>query len=137
MGRRLWRGRCWLIEAVEVTGAADFEILASESTAEAEIHVPPDLYTCDDCLAELTGPEERRFGYPFINCTQCGPRYTIITAMPYDRPNTSMADFRCAMTAGGIRVTRDRRFPCPAPGLPGMRAAAGVFRCRGRADGYR
>ena len=71
-------------EAVDPEGLDDFRILASDAATEAEIHVPPDLFTCDDCLAELTDPEERRFGYPFINCTQCGPRYTIIEAMPYD-----------------------------------------------------
>ncbi len=80
-------------EPAEFSGTEDFLIMASDSTSESEIHVPPDLYTCDDCVEELTTPQERRYGYPFINCTQCGPRYTIITAMPYDRPNTSMAGF--------------------------------------------
>ena len=109
-------------EVVEAVGAVDFEILASDSSAEAEIHVPPDLYTCDDCLAELTGAEERRFGYPFINCTQCGPRYTIITAMPYDRPNTSMAGFPlCDDCLAEYQSPRDRRFhaqplACPVCG---------------------
>ena len=109
-------------EVVDAVGAADFEILASDSSAQAEIHVPPDLYTCDDCLAELTGPQERRFGYPFINCTQCGPRYTIITAMPYDRPNTSMAGFPlCDDCLAEYQSPRDRRFhaqplACPVCG---------------------
>ncbi|NNK32275.1 MAG: carbamoyltransferase HypF [Xanthomonadales bacterium] len=109
-------------EPAEVQNAAAFEILASDSTAESEIHVPPDLYTCDDCVAELTGPTERRFGYPFINCTQCGPRYTIITAMPYDRPNTSMADFPlCDDCRAEYESPLDRRFhaqplACPACG---------------------
>jgi hydrogenase maturation protein HypF len=98
-------------EAVACSGAADFEILASDAAGEAEIHVPPDLFTCDDCLAELTGLDERRYGYPFINCTQCGPRYTIITAMPYDRPNTSMADFPlCDACRGEYESPLDRRF---------------------------
>jgi hydrogenase maturation protein HypF len=88
-----------------------FEILASDSDSEPEIHVPPDLFTCDACLEELTNPAERRFGYPFINCTQCGPRYTLITAMPYDRPNTSMAGFElCADCRAEYRSPRDRRF---------------------------
>jgi len=68
-------------EPAEVRGTEDFLILASDSSSESEIHVPPDLYTCDDCVEELTTPQERRHGYPFINCTQCGPRYTIITAI--------------------------------------------------------
>ena len=109
-------------EPAEVQSAAAFEILASDSTAESEIHVPPDLYTCNDCVEELTGPQERRFGYPFINCTQCGPRYTIITAMPYDRPNTSMADFPlCDDCRAEYESPLDRRFhaqplACPVCG---------------------
>ena len=98
-------------EAVEVEGRVAFAILASDASTEAEIHVPPDLFTCDDCLAELTGPRERRLGYPFINCTQCGPRYTIITAMPYDRPNTSMAGFPlCKACRAEYENPADRRF---------------------------
>ena len=96
---------------VEPRGLDAFTIETSDSGGEAEIHVPPDLFTCDDCLAELTDPGERRHGYAFINCTQCGPRYTIITAMPYDRPNTSMADFPlCADCAAEYGNPADRRF---------------------------
>jgi hydrogenase maturation protein HypF len=98
-------------EPAEVSGTEDFLILASDSSSESEIHVPPDLYTCDDCVEELTTPQERRHGYPFINCTQCGPRYTIITAMPYDRPNTSMAGFAlCDDCRAEYESPRDRRF---------------------------
>ncbi|MEE4294366.1 MAG: carbamoyltransferase HypF, partial [Xanthomonadales bacterium] len=96
---------------VEPRGLDAFTIETSDSGGEAEIHVPPDLFTCDDCLAELSDPGERRHGYAFINCTQCGPRYTIITAMPYDRPNTSMADFPlCADCAAEYGNPADRRF---------------------------
>jgi len=88
-----------------------FSILASESSDESEIHIPPDLFTCDDCLTELTTPTERRYQYPFINCTQCGPRYTLITAMPYDRPNTSMAGFPlCDDCRAEYESPVDRRF---------------------------
>ncbi|NNJ78572.1 MAG: carbamoyltransferase HypF [Xanthomonadales bacterium] len=98
-------------EGVPVEGLDGFSILSSESATEAEIHVPPDLFTCGDCLAELTSPEQRRFGYPFINCTQCGPRYTLITAMPYDRPNTSMAGFPlCNDCRDEYENPADRRF---------------------------
>jgi len=98
-------------EQVEVSGVDTFEIFASDSDSEPEIHVPPDQFTCDDCVAELTGPQERRFEYPFINCTQCGPRYTIITAMPYDRPNTSMAGFPlCDDCRAEYESPLDRRF---------------------------
>lgn len=109
-------------ERVASRDCTRFEILVSDNSTAPEIHVPPDLYTCDDCLVELTGPTERRFGYPFINCTQCGPRYTIITAMPYDRPNTSMADFPlCDDCRAEYESPLDRRFhaqplACPVCG---------------------
>jgi hydrogenase maturation protein HypF len=109
-------------EPAAMEGFSGFAILASEASAEAEIHVPPDLFVCADCLDELTGPEERRFAYPFINCTQCGPRYTIITAMPYDRPNTSMAGFPlCDDCRAEYQNPADRRFhaqplACPVCG---------------------
>ena len=112
-------------EPAELQGATTFDILASDSATEPEIHVPPDLFTCDACVAELTGPQERRFEYPFINCTQCGPRYTIITAMPYDRPNTSMAGFPlCNDCRAEYESPLDRRFhaqplACPVCG-PGL-----------------
>ena len=118
----LARPRLASSEAVEASGATTFEILASDALSEPEIHVPPDLFTCDDCLAELTGPAERRHGYAFINCTQCGPRYTIITAMPYDRPNTSMAGFPlCEDCRTEYESPLDRRFhaqplACPTCG---------------------
>jgi hydrogenase maturation protein HypF len=100
-----------LSEAARPCDSKAFEILASTQTAEAEIHVPPDLYTCDECFEELIDPGERRHGYPFINCTQCGPRYTIITAMPYDRPNTSMAGFPlCEDCRAEYESPVDRRF---------------------------
>ena len=70
-----------------------FSILDSAPSASADVHLPPDGFVCDDCLAELRNPADRRYRYPFINCTQCGPRYTLITALPYDRANTAMRDF--------------------------------------------
>lgn len=85
-----------VFESVEETGCLvtdEFLILASQADADADIHLPADLFTCDDCLQELNDPSNRRYRYPFINCTQCGPRYTLIEALPYDRPNTSMAGF--------------------------------------------
>jgi len=88
-----------------------FAILESEAGAEPRIFVPPDYFMCDDCRDELADPDDRRFGYPFINCTQCGPRYTLIRALPYDRPNTSMADFPlCAHCEAEYRDPADRRF---------------------------
>jgi len=88
-----------------------FEILASEAGAAPRIFVPPDYFTCDDCLRELATPEDRRYRYPFINCTQCGPRYTLIEALPYDRANTSMAGFPlCPACRREYIDPADRRF---------------------------
>jgi len=88
-----------------------FNIIASSQLGEVDIHVPPDFFTCNDCLQELTDPGERRYQYPFINCTQCGPRYSIIKSLPYDRINTSMAGFPlCEKCAVEYTNPMDRRF---------------------------
>jgi len=71
----------------------NFFIKKSSLSQQAQRYIPPDFFTCNDCLAELSNAQERRYRYPFINCTQCGPRYTIINDLPYDRPNTSVSDF--------------------------------------------
>jgi hydrogenase maturation protein HypF len=81
------------IAACEPEHAIAFAILDSAASSQADIHLPADGFVCADCLAELHDPTNRRYRYPFINCTQCGPRYTLITALPYDRPNTAMRDF--------------------------------------------
>ncbi len=89
----------------------DFRILPSAADRQPQIHVPPDLFTCDDCLAELRDPAARRYRYPFINCTQCGPRYTLIRALPYDRPNTTLDGFTlCHDCAAEYADPLDRRF---------------------------
>jgi len=88
-----------------------FQILPSENKTVANIHLPPDYFTCPDCLTELHNPQDRRYRYPFINCTQCGPRYTLIAQLPYDRPNTSMADFSlCPDCLAEYNNPLDRRF---------------------------
>jgi hydrogenase maturation protein HypF len=90
---------------------SDFQILASEATGPEHVHLPPDYFACDDCLAELSDPSDRRFRYPFVNCTQCGPRYTLIERLPYDRVNTSMSGFAlCARCAAEYADPSDRRF---------------------------
>jgi hydrogenase maturation protein HypF len=70
-----------------------FEIRPSDDNDAPDAHVPPDCFLCEDCRRELNDPADRRYRYPFINCTQCGPRYTLIERLPYDRANTAMAPF--------------------------------------------
>lgn len=124
------------VETVPAEGHADFLIRASAAGAAADIHVPPDYFTCDDCLRELADPSDRRHAYPFINCTQCGPRYTLITALPYDRPNTAMADFPlCPACRKEYEDPTDRRFhaepvACPVCG-PHLSYRAGAERIDG------
>ena len=99
--------------------------------------IPADLATCDDCLRELFDPADRRYRYPFVNCTQCGPRFTIVTASPYDRPSTTMAGFPlCADCRREYEDPSDRRFhaepiACPVCGprlsLP-LEEAVGLLR---------
>ncbi len=90
----------------------EFRIVASGSdSGSGSTSIPPDTATCDDCLAELRDPADRRFGYPFIACTNCGPRYTMVTGLPYDRANTSMADFPlCADCEAEYTDPRSRRY---------------------------
>jgi hydrogenase maturation protein HypF len=110
------------VESIDVPPADRFEIIESSSHADAKIFVPPDFFMCDDCREELHDPGDRRYHYPFINCTQCGPRYTLIEALPYDRTNTSMAGFPlCADCEREYRDPADRRFhaepvACPTCG---------------------
>lgn len=98
-------------QQVESEPYDDFQIRSSCDSGLTDIHVPPDQFTCDDCLRELNTPSDRRYRYPFINCTQCGPRYTLIEKLPYDRPNTSMAGFPlCSTCRSEYENPLDRRF---------------------------
>ena len=136
----------WIDEltSLEIPGKGDvaFVILASESAPFESTPVPPDIAPCEDCVRELNDPADRRFAYPFINCTNCGPRFTIIRDLPYDRPSTTMSAFTmCAMCEAEYRDPKNRRFhaqpnACPSCGpevsMDGARGAAALDLARMR-----
>lgn len=109
-------------EVLPPVGYTDFEIIASAGGAEIEALVPPDVGLCPDCARETFDPADRHHGYPFTNCTNCGPRFTIVRELPYDRPKTSMAAFpMCPDCAREYHDPADRRFhaqpvACPVCG---------------------
>jgi hydrogenase maturation protein HypF len=89
----------------------DFSIAKSKGKRFRSTLISPDVAVCEDCLNELFNPDDRRYAYPFINCTNCGPRYTIIDDIPYDRPNTSMKHFKmCEMCQSEYDDPENRRF---------------------------
>ncbi len=110
------------IEFLEPIGYKDFEIRKSEGSGEKEVLILPDIATCDECLKELFDLRDRRHFYPFINCTNCGPRFTIIEKLPYDRPNTTMKVFKmCCECQKEYEDPLNRRFhaqpnACPVCG---------------------
>ena len=81
------------VDQVPARGAPGFTIQPTTAAHPPSVSVPPDIATCTDCLRELRDPGNRRFRHPFITCTNCGPRFTIITGLPYDRPATTMREF--------------------------------------------
>lgn len=99
--------------------AVVFEIVESTRSGRLEAGMPPDLATCDDCVRELLDPSNRRYRYPFLNCTNCGPRFTIIKELPYDRHKTSMADFHmCAACQHEYHSPENRRFDAQPNACP-------------------
>jgi len=130
------------IDAVTVTlippiGAHDFVIIESHESSAQRTFISPDVAICDDCLRELFDPQDRRYRYPFINCTNCGPRFTIIRNLPYDRPLTTMADFvLCPACRHEYENPLDRRFhaqpvACPVCGPQIEFLASGEWRMAG------
>jgi hydrogenase maturation protein HypF len=118
------------VREIPAAGGAGFRIVGSPRGGGADTLISADSATCDDCLRELTDPANRRFRYPFVNCTNCGPRFTIVRGVPYDRPLTTMAAFAmCAACKQEYEDPADRRYHaqpvcCPACG-PTLRFGPG------------
>jgi hydrogenase maturation protein HypF len=110
------------VRETPATGETGFHIIASEASGHVSTGIPADAATCADCLRELLDPNDRRYRYPFLNCTNCGPRYTITRRIPYDRPQTSMARFTmCVACQAEYDDPTNRRFhaqpnACPVCG---------------------
>ncbi len=108
--------------SVKLLGAPEFVILSTDRGERVQTLISPDMSICQDCLQEMMNPKNRRYLYPFINCTNCGPRFTIINKMPYDRPFTTMSVFAmCPECQKEYENPRDRRFhaqpnACPVCG---------------------
>lgn len=126
------------VRIVPPQGFASFSIRESEKHQTPTVRVSPDLPVCDECLLEMRDPANRRYGYPYINCTNCGPRYSIILGLPYDRPNTTMREWpMCAACRAEYEDPADRRFhaqpvACAECGpnyvLDGLRGAEAIAR---------
>jgi hydrogenase maturation protein HypF len=125
------------VEAVAVTaiGERHFRIVESRSAGTSRTFVSPDIAVCDDCLAELFDPADRRYRYPFINCTNCGPRFTITVRLPYDRPNTTMSRFQlCDACAAEYHDPTNRRFHAQPVACAACGPRAWFFRARPEVD---
>ena len=107
---------------IPALGDESFSIGQSAESGQRALVIPPDLATCADCRRELADPHDRRFRYPFLTCTQCGPRYSLLTSIPYERSNTTMAGFElCSACRAEYSTESDRRFhaepiACPTCG---------------------
>lgn len=107
------------VEAGPVRGYSGFSIQSSVAREKKDVFISPDKAPCEACLGELEDVHDRRFDYPFLNCTNCGPRFTIVTGVPYDRERTTMAGFpMCQACQSEYEDPSNRRFhaqPVPVP----------------------
>ena len=116
----------------QASGQAAFEIRNSPDQGTPRPTIPADLATCAECREEVRTPGQRRFGYPFTNCTNCGPRWSIIERVPYDRPRTSMAAFRmCPACAAEYADPSDRRFHAQPIACPECGPKLQLLDCEG------
>jgi hydrogenase maturation protein HypF len=121
-----------LTEECEPRGDSGFAILDSPRGGAIDAPVTPDSATCHDCLRELLDPSDRRYRYPFINCTNCGPRFTIVRGIPYDRPFTTMASFTmCAHCRAEYEDPADRRFHAQPNACPQCGPSVSLLRADG------
>ncbi|WP_328353380.1 carbamoyltransferase HypF [Mycobacterium sp. NBC_00419] len=105
--------------SIDAKGDKGFHVIDSRSGDDSRTLVPPDVAVCADCLREMRDPADRRSGHPFITCTNCGPRYTVITDLPYDRPTTTMAAFpMCPSCAAEYHDPANRRFHAQTVACP-------------------
>ncbi len=124
-------------QLIPVTGYAAFTIVQSKADTAMSTLISPDVSICEDCRRELFDPNDRRYRYPFINCTNCGPRYTIIDDIPYDRPKTSMKHFEmCPQCQEEYDNPHDRRFHAQPNACPVCGPHVSLFdRDRNRVEG--
>jgi len=106
-------------ELINVSALTGFEIIESETGGPLATQVPPDIAVCEECLSEIAKPEDPRFHYPITSCTNCGPRYSIIKSMPYERTQTSMSEFvLCSCCQAEYQSPDDRRFHAQTNACP-------------------